>query len=39
MTYRDFGLLVIKACLCPEFVQLDYLVILQEQLDRGIDDC
>ena len=41
-TYRDWGVPPLKTCVYPDFVQLDYLVIPKEQLDRILEiwsDC
>ena len=37
VTYRDLGVPPLKTCEYPDFAQLDYLVIPQEQLDRVLD--
>ena len=38
-THRNRGVPVMKDIRYPDFAQLDYLVIFQEQLDRVIDIC
>ena len=37
LTYRDFGVAPLAGCSYPDFAQLDYMVIPQDQMQRVID--